>query len=335
MEDLTAPEPENIEELCGACGDMLANSRLIANKDYFETEPKFMANVQMVNNCLENNADLLIGKILSQLNLSDLQAESERKVNDLVFNARQTAETIICVFARQISFYRENSGYYLKLNENDIINGINETLIIKTEVLAENIAAFEETKCNFNSGDLLFTIKERELLLEELFPVLRGKFFIETDENDIIMDAFYKDAAETKAITSYYKRIEDICQKEEERAQKAVKRFYKDNVLFEISTFEEILQYSVTRLRESENENVQNYVDMIDECARIIENTLKEVGIAMIRPNPHEYFNGKEHEILMAEHIEGFAKGEIIKSIASGYRLNDQILIRANIIAAK
>jgi len=46
-------------------------------------------------------------------------------------------------------------------------------------------------------------------------------------------------------------------------------------------------------------------------------------------------FNGKEHEVLIAETSEGFAKGEIIKVINPGYKRGDFILTRANVIAAK
>ncbi|MCL2753821.1 MAG: nucleotide exchange factor GrpE, partial [Defluviitaleaceae bacterium] len=58
-------------------------------------------------------------------------------------------------------------------------------------------------------------------------------------------------------------------------------------------------------------------------------------GIEKISPKTHEQFNAKEHEVLMAEQKEGFTKGEIIKTINSGYRYNDTIIVRANVIAAR
>ena len=330
-----AVEPESMESLYAACGEMLANSRLIAARDYSETSSRYKDDVELLRARFEDSADLFLGEISARLNVAELRAEYEHKANDLVFEAKQAAEAIACVFARQASFYNENINKLSALDEYDIMKGINETLIIKTEILTDSIASLDANKYSLNENDLTFTGKEREQLLKELFSILRAKIFTETDDGKIIMDAFYDEAAQSEIITAYKKRVADICQKEEERIEKAVKRFLKDSVLFEIITFEEILQYSVTRLRESDNDAVKDYVDMIDENARIIENTLKKTGIAMIRPNPHEIFNGREHEILMAEHIEGFGKGEIIKYMTSGYRLNGQILIRANVIAAK
>ena len=339
LERKTPPEPESMESLRVACGDLLANSRLIANKDYLDTAAKYHANELLVNKCLEENADLFLNQILTRANLIAVKEEFEERIKELALSVKRTAQAIASIFARQVSFYREQEGSLAVLKENSIISGINETLLIKVEVLAENITAFDERytdiSCRLQDKNILINEKEREELLSKLFPLLRAKFFTTEDNDDIIIDAFYNAAAETEQVNAYRRRIADICQKEDERTQKDILRFLKENVLYEISTFEEILQYSVTRLRESDNEYVKDYIDLIDENTYIIETSLKKIGITMIRPKPHDSFNGKEHEILMAEHFEGFSKGEIIKSITSGYKLNNQILVRANIIAAK
>ncbi|MDR2650364.1 MAG: nucleotide exchange factor GrpE [Clostridiales bacterium] len=338
INDYAPPEPESMESLREACGELLANSRLIAGKDYAETASKYEADTRLIIGCFENNAGLFIDQIMIRADLSSLRVESERKITDWACRARQTAEAVASVFARQVSYYREQSERLSILNENSIISGINETLIIKVEILAESTEAFEKHRQAVNGladRDIPMNDKERARLLEELFTVLSAQCFTATDNHDIIMNTFYYAAAETEPMNSYRRRVSDFCKKEEEKAEKEIRRFLTDSVLYEISTFEEILQYSVTRLRESDNDYVKYYIDLIDENARIIETTLKKTGITMIRPNPHDNFNGKEHEVLMAESMEGFAKGEIIKCITSGYRLNSQILIRANIIAAK
>ncbi|MDR1559890.1 MAG: nucleotide exchange factor GrpE [Clostridiales bacterium] len=328
------PEPESMESLRGACGEMLANSRLIAAKDYTETAEKYEADAKLVTACFEKSADLFIGGIISRVGISSMLEEAGRGISEKTDGVRRTAEAVASVFARQVSFYREHSEYLSVLNENSIISGINETLIIKAEILAENTEAFDERRqAAVNSllgREIPMNDKERGRLLDELFPVLRDKCF-----NKPGMDAFYTAAAETEPVGAYRRRISDLCQREEEKAEKEIKRFLKDSVLYEISTFEEILQYSVTRLRGSDNDCVNYYIDLIDENAGIIETALKKIGVTMIRPKPRDSFNGREHEVLMAEPAEGFAKGEIIKCITSGYRFNDQILIRANIIAAK
>ena len=332
--DTPVPEPESADSLYIVCCDMLANTRLIAKKDYLETASRYKSDRQAVNDWAEVNAGVFTARIESQPDLSVLRDEREQRSNGLISQAKETAETIACVFARQVSFYRENADSFTALAENDIIGGINETLIIKTEVLKESISFFEVNQYSVNAADLLCTAEECEQLLKELPSIWRAEIFSETAD-DKIMDALYNCAVHTGAAAAYRKRITDLYQREAERVDKAVRRFLKDSVLFEISTFEEIMQYSVTRLRESEFDSVKDYIDMIDENARTIEDTLRKTGITMIRPNPHDTFNGKEHEILMAEQCEGFAKGEIIKYMTSGYRLNGQVLIRANIIAAR
>ena len=120
--------------------------------------------------------------------------------------------------------------------------------------------------------------------------------------------------------------------------QKKLAQFKKEQLLFECSTFEEILHYSVSRLREvseSDAPEVHAFVAAIDENAARLSSILTCRGITLMQPSPHDMFNGREHEVLMAEEREGFAKGEIIKFINSGYKEKDIVLIRANVIAAK
>ena len=53
-------------------------------------------------------------------------------------------------------------------------------------------------------------------------------------------------------------------------------------------------------------------------------------------PNPHDMFDPKEHEVLLAEKNEQFLKGQIIKVVNYGYKKKDKgIIKRATIIAAK
>ena len=94
-----------------------------------------------------------------------MQVETEHRIKGLAFSLKQTAEAIASVFARQVSFYREQTDNLLILNENSIISGINETLIIKTEVLAENITSFIE-RIKAVTDDLL----RKKILINEAFP---------------------------------------------------------------------------------------------------------------------------------------------------------------------
>jgi molecular chaperone GrpE (heat shock protein) len=114
-----------------------------------------------------------------------------------------------------------------------------------------------------------------------------------------------------------------------ERASQAVATFTKNAVLHEICTFEEILTHSVPRMDNAPAAAV--LLAAYDELATI----LRKNGIESIRPAPHDAWNAREHEVLLAEEAEGFAKGEIIKCVGTGYRRSADVLVRANVIAAK
>jgi len=110
-------------------------------------------------------------------------------------------------------------------------------------------------------------------------------------------------------------------------------KFKRETVLYEVSTYEEILLYSVSRLRLDEAHEAA--VATADETLHMLEILLKKNNIQVIRPQPHDTFNAKEHEVLMAENSPDFKKGEIIKLMNSGYRQKDTVILRANVIAAR
>jgi len=137
------------------------------------------------------------------------------------------------------------------------------------------------------------------------------------------------------AITAYNDKLTKHIANNQAKLDKASLRYKKEALLYEISTFEEILYYSVSRLRESTLPHVAAAVQILDETIFVLEEHIRTRGITIIRPNPHEPFNGREHEVLTAEEQEGFAKGQIIKTMVSGYKQNDQVIIRANVVAAR
>ena len=96
------------------------------------------------------------------------------------------------------------------------------------------------------------------------------------------------------------------------------------------------MYYSVVRLRECSDEKIKDFTKYIDNMEDKMENTLMENNILLIKPNPHDMFDPKEHEVLLAEKNEQFLKGQIIKVVNYGYKKKDKgIIKRATIIAAK
>jgi hypothetical protein len=132
-----------------------------------------------------------------------------------------------------------------------------------------------------------------------------------------------------------YARIARPAAKTLEELKMKLLKFKKEQTLYEISTFEEIQLYSVSRLRESEDEHITGFVGYLDRAGSKITAKLGEYGITPIRPRIGEAFNGREHEVLMAEQNDDFKKGEIIKLLNNGYKQGDLVLLRSNVVAAR
>jgi len=112
-------------------------------------------------------------------------------------------------------------------------------------------------------------------------------------------------------------------------------RFKKEILLHEICTYEEILTHSVSRLRQSPCPIAAGAAVLLDSTFDVLESILKKRSITIIRPATGTKFNAQEHEVLMAEKQDGFAAGEIIKVLTSGYGQKERVILRANVVAAR
>ncbi|MCL1924310.1 MAG: nucleotide exchange factor GrpE [Defluviitaleaceae bacterium] len=106
-------------------------------------------------------------------------------------------------------------------------------------------------------------------------------------------------------------------------------------LLEEIITFNEILNYSIEGLKNTEFEDILMYIQMAEEANSLINTTLHSFDIKKIAPEKGERFNSREHAVIMAEKQPNMEKGEIIKTASNGYKKGNKILIKANVIASK
>jgi len=218
--------------------------------------------------------------------------------------------------------------------DNEILNGIVETISIKVESLAESLQQFIE-----NTTNLLASLpKGLPMLTEENLTSaasqLQAAWFTNPPTLETIAD-FFADSTTLEAFATYNEQFAKHITNSSARVEKVSFRFKKETLLYEISTYEEILYHSVSRLRESQVPHITTAVNLLDETFLSLKTLLTESGITIIRPTAHEPFNGREHEVLIAEETEGFAKGEIVKVMTSGYKYKDQVILRANVIAAR
>jgi len=192
--------------------------------------------------------------------------------------------------------------------------GINETLQIKVESLSENKQTFVDELAEHIKG---LRKQQPKIELRDL-----GELRPEIDLS--VRAAFFE---------KYRQRMNQHISDHQEFSSKKCRAFLKESLLFEVITFGEIMNYSVSRMRG--DENASDFVRMLDEAWDDLRDILNKNQITAIAPEPHEPFNGREHEVLMAEKNPDFAKGEIIKLMNLGYKQGDVVLIRANVVAAR
>ncbi|NLM47897.1 MAG: nucleotide exchange factor GrpE [Epulopiscium sp.] len=286
----------------------------------------------------ELKADLL--KIyLEKINLEAFIGEmNQRLQNNIELSSRvnQLFVQFLRTYEEQKEKFNEESGYL------PIIEGIYETISIKVESIEENITGFHKTIEEIN---LFFSEEASDAYFESEFIKLAQEIFAQfikepagenfEEESFLSWGEEYFNKAFEEAFIRFSQKVEMVKEKLCQEVNLQINKFLKEYLLFEVSTYEEIVNYSVSRLREESDDFAIEYVKNIDQLTASLEETLKEFEIEFVEPVPHDKFNGKEHEVLLAEEREGFKKGEIIKTLNKGYRFNNQIILKANVVASK
>ncbi|MCL2463071.1 MAG: nucleotide exchange factor GrpE, partial [Defluviitaleaceae bacterium] len=229
--------------------------------------------------------------------------------------------------------------------EGGIIRGVLETMAIKSESVEENTRTFSD-ECegiigqNVPDGGCSLKISDEEL--KTMFGGARSAWEsafpeIPCSDREISqkLREFSDKSLESEGFASYSLRLQKAGERILAQTEKAAARFRKDSLLYEVSTFEEIINYSISRLRQSDNPAVSGFAAAFDGAAAEIYKILSRSGIEVIEPQPHDAFNGREHEVLLAETSPDFVRGEIIKRVSLGYKQNGTVLLRANVIAAR
>ena len=220
--------------------------------------------------------------------------------------------------------------------ESAILSGITETIDIKIESLAESIKTFDEegTALVRNFSEKRETATEEEL--QTAREAAYAQWLASPPAAPKDMAQFFDQLPETlDSLKSFCARAQKKEANFIEKVEKFTFRFKKEVLLYEICTYEEILIHSVSRLRDSENQVISAAAALLDDAYVGLEILLGKNNIETIRPAPHDAFNAFEHDVLVAEKQDGFNKGEIIKMLNTGYRQQDKVILRANVIAAR
>lgn len=237
-----------------------------------------------------------------------------------------------------IQYTDENYASLKRYEEINIIDGIRETIDIKIQSIEENMSFYAE---GLNSKDLEGDALTIEFISEKDYDLI-FKYWIE--EYSDTLNCTYRDINDVTeffrfnvkklsehTVLQYTRKLKSL----REELEKASNNYKRETLLFEISTFEEILNHSISKLKETQSYEIINYCKYIEDIYAQIIDELSRYNIIQINPSEKSLFNAKEHEILMAKEEEGYAKGEIIKVLNKGYKKDTTVLLRANVIAAK
>ena len=268
-------------------------------------------------------------KIFEQylLNLKENIILEQRENIDLakshIENSLNLSNNIKNMFNQISQYINDNREYYKNSDLYNIIDGIYESISIKVDNIQE-----KQDEVFLNKDKIYLDIDNNLDQIKNLNIEYDFNTIYDSLKNDFNLDQI-KNHINTKSIVSSLEKLYSPYIKK-------IDEFIKNTILFEISTFQEIMYYSVVRLRECEDEKIKDFTKYIDNMEYKIENTLIENSILPIKPNPHDMFDPKEHEVLLAEKNEQFLKGQIIKVVNYGYKKKDKgIIKRATIIAAK
>jgi len=265
--------------------------------------------------------------------LSHLIKDKEQSV----LNTSELGKEIIAEL--RAAFY--GAGKHIGISKDEpgiaqVILGIYETLSVKTSSMDHMYKEYLENLRPYldNNKQGAFDLdKDAEEALNK-YKLSFYDFFEDAKTSVKIVDDFYKESLKN----AYEKRFSEA-KKALEADIKNIKKlelaFKKECLFFEIVTFEEILNYSGLKLKDSESEAAKACFRVLDEADFNLRSITRKYGIDIIEPAVHELFNGRYHEVIMAKEEEGFSRGEITKLLSRGYREGQTVYARANVICAK
>ena len=256
----------------------------------------------------------------------------QRTVSQDVLLAEEIIEAFVRILNKLPQFIRES------IEETDILRGIEETIQIKVAGLRESTQHFYKECLAIIRR---FSAEETDLPEDALRGVVETarerwqNALPEVERLESWLDEFFIGLKQTESYVACRVRVQKQIDGYAETLEKVTLAFKREVLLYEICTYEEILTHSVSRLRKSEDAAAVSAAELLDKIFKDMEVILKKSNITVICPEPGESFNPKEHEVLVAEKHSDKPKGEIIKIVTTGYRHKNQVILRANVIAAK
>lgn len=199
-----------------------------------------------------------------------------------------------------------------------VAEGIAATMVLKLDAVREKDWAYQMGKKNI-AKEL-----EQQVLDQE-------RIFIEQTEQILedLLDG--SDAVLSRITKSFLDSVESIIQQH----NRYDLSYLKNDLLFELRTFDELIEHSLKKLIDHEQDNARAVMAVMLGTMEKSRDILKAHAIELIIPHEHDKFDIKKHEVLLAEEAEGFVKGEVICCMSVGYQMKAQVIIRASVMAAR
>ncbi len=259
-----------------------------------------------------------------------------------ISEAKSLTDDVIYVFSKMCLYCAENKTMLSASPNYEIINGIAETVEIKIQSMKESEEQFSEDaysalKMLSEEGEAANEAECAEFCSECEKAVFECTSGFSKDDRRLIMlfKRLYSDFDSDEIAVRALAKTEKGLRSRAENVGKRIFRYKKESLFYELSTFEEIMHYSVSRLITLNAPEDAGFISFITTEHEFLASLIRRYGIEEIKPRPHDMWNGKEHEVLIAEKDEAFCKGEIIKLMNTGYKEGDTVIIRANVVACK
>ncbi len=314
------PETEYLtsEEFSSALSGFLKGIPLVTREKFSESAEKFLQEYNNFKINISQALPMVWEKETKGINFKKCIYELQKSATDCHFLLNE----ILGCFTKTEEYIKQNRDEYSHFPEYEIISGIADTVKIKTESLREQKKLFQD-----NCTEII------EKLQSENIPYSREDYNL--SEQQILQDWPSTKTILNNILEPYIQQRQKIQANYTEQTENLCKELLIDCILFEIRTFEEIINYSVVKLEESSRDAVKDLVDFIHGISKSLEMILKKNDINPLKPKPHEKFNAKEHMILIAQNDPEYKRGEIIKLMNTGYVQGEKVLLRANVTAAK
>ena len=218
--------------------------------------------------------------------------------------------------------------------EGAILHGIKETTEIKISSLKESMTEFEESG-EKHIKELGFAGQSFEIpgeLIDKIADLVKISWLSSLPDD---AEKFFEACLNGDEFLPARDYIGKIIETHLQKVEKTLLVFKREVLLYEICTFEEILTHSVPKLESSQCEAALQAAAQLRDVFKELEVILKKNNITVIRPSIRSEFNSREHEVLVAEKNDDFTKGAIIKVLTAGYLYKDNVILRANVVAAR